>query len=257
MKKPNKKFWVQHTAIVIGTIFSIILLTIFLIFQYNQSGVLELESRWLLVAGVPILAALIIGGYIKSFKGFGIELEARLNKPVANMELSATVAMEEILGDAKSSIQYLDQLSPSSRRRISRLVLIQGRSNYYTLFALEQYLLKLKSLKYIEISNSEGKFLALIPISIFMQHGEINSIVLGEFIHALEQSQVLQRYKSSLITSHISEDTRLIESLRVMHRKNTKELAVLDENEEFLGLLRARAVEKRIVDNVLTAKENA
>ncbi|ODB92812.1 hypothetical protein A3197_20795 [Candidatus Thiodiazotropha endoloripes] len=74
MKKTLLKFWSHHTALVIGAIVSIVLLATFLLFQYNESNVLKLESRWLLVAGVPLLAALIVGGYIKSFKGFGVEL---------------------------------------------------------------------------------------------------------------------------------------------------------------------------------------
>jgi len=78
MKKAMVKFWVQHTSLAIGAVISIFFLVTFLTFQYNQSEMLKLESRWLLVAGVPLLAALIVGGYIKSFKGFGVELEAIL-----------------------------------------------------------------------------------------------------------------------------------------------------------------------------------
>lgn len=58
-----KKFFLQHTALGFGAIVSIVLLTVFLLFQYFLSDVLKLESRWLLVAGVPLLAALVVGGY--------------------------------------------------------------------------------------------------------------------------------------------------------------------------------------------------
>lgn len=106
MMKALSKFWSHHTALALGAGISLALLITFLLFQYNQSEVLKLESRWLLVSGVPLLAALLIGGYIKSFKGFGVELEASLNKPVVNMSLVATEAMDQMYGDEKRSINY-------------------------------------------------------------------------------------------------------------------------------------------------------
>lgn len=256
MKKTLVKFWSNHTALVIGALVSIVLLATFLLFQYNESNVLKLESRWLLVAGVPLLAALIVGGYIKSFKGFGVELEASLSKPVTNVELSATEAMDEIIGDEKRSIDYLHRLSSKDRRNISRLVLVQGRVDYYRSYVLETYLHELKGLKYIEIRNQEGQFVALIPTSEFKNGIEINGNLLGEFIHALEQSQILLRYSRSVITTHITEDTGLIEALKIMRRLKIQQLVVLDEGNLFQGVLMARSVEKRIVDNVLQAKEN-
>ncbi len=257
MKKLLLTFWSQHTALVIGAVISIALLSIFFLFQYNDSSVLNLESRWLLVAGVPLLAALIVGGYIKKFKGFGVELEASLSKPVTNIELTATEAMDEVVGDEKRSVDYLHRLSPKDRRNISRLVLVQGRVDYYGPYALDTYLQELKGLKYIEIRNQEGQFVALIPIGEFKHGAEINNNLLCEFIHALEQSQVLQRYARSVITTHITEDTGLIEALKAMRRHRIQQLVVLDESGVFQGVLMARSVEKRIADNVLQAEENA
>jgi len=257
MKKILLKFWSHHTALVIGAMVSIVLLDTFLLFQYNELNVLKLESRWLLVAGVPLLVALIVGDYIKSFKGFGVELEATLSKPVTNVELSATEAMDEIIGDDKRSIDYLHRLNPRDRRNISRLVLVQGRVDYYRPYALEIYLHELRGLKYIEIRNQEGQFVALIPISEFKNGTEINNNLLSEFIHTLEQSQILQRYSRTVITTHITEDTGLIEALKIMRRHKVQQLVVLDESNVFQGVLMARSVEKRIADNVLQAKENA
>ncbi|ODB92813.1 hypothetical protein A3197_20800 [Candidatus Thiodiazotropha endoloripes] len=165
--------------------------------------------------------------------------------------------MDEIIGDEKRSIDYLHGLSPKDRRNISRLVLVQGRVDYYRPYALDTYLHELRGLKYIEIRNQEGQFIALIPISEFKHGTEINNNLLGEFIHTLEQAQILQRYSRSVITTHITEDTGLIEALKIMRRHKIQQLVVLDESNVFQGVLMARSVEKRIVDNVLQAKENA
>jgi len=257
MKKYINKLWTQHTALAIGTVTSIVFLVTFLVFQYNQSEVLKLESRWLLVAGVPLLAALIVGGYIKSFKGFGVELEASLSKTVTNIDLAATEAMEEVSGDEKRSITYLHRLNAREKRQISRLVLIQGRQDYYRPYALGKYLHELRGLKYFEIRKEDGKFVALIPVSEFRSDREINDNLLGKLIHVLEQSQVLQSYSRLVITSHITEETGLIESLKIMRKQKIQQLVVLDENGVFLGVLLSKAVEKRIIDDVLVAKENA
>jgi len=161
MKKTLLKFWSQYTALAIGGVVSIFLLLTFLLFQYNESNVLKLESRWLLVAGVPLLAALIVGGYIKSFKGFGVELEASLSKPVTNIELTATEAMDKELGDRKQNKVYLRKLNQNKKKIISRLVLTQGCKDHYDSSLLDDYLRELSGLKYIEIQNQQGQFVAL------------------------------------------------------------------------------------------------
>jgi len=252
-----KKFWNEHTAMSVGAIVSLLMLSAFFFFQYQQASILKLESRWLIASGVPILAALFIGGYIKRFKGFGVELEASLHKPVSNLELTATEGMAEIQGDEKRTINYLHNLSPSQRRRISRLSFVLGRTNYYKTYAVEQYIRELDRLRYFEVKNNEGKFVALLSISDFKNNNEINYEAVDNFIRALEEMNIKQAYGDLLITLSISEGVDLIDALRLLRSKRTKRVAVTDENGAFLGLLTESSIEKRIVDNVLSAKESA
>lgn len=122
---------------------------------------------------------------------------------------------------------------------------------------MEQYLRELKGLKYIEIRNKNGKFICLVPISEFKPDGRINNNLLGEFLHELSQSNIVHIYGSSLITEHVDENASLVESLKIMRKKNIHQLVVLDENDNFIGVLLSRTVEKRIAEDVLAAKENA
>ncbi len=256
MGKALLDFWSQHTALAVGAIVSILLLATFLLFQYNDLNVLKLESRWLLVAGIPLLAALIVGGYIKSFKGFGVELEASLSKPVTNIEMTATEAMEEVVGDDKRGIEYLNRMSAKERKSISRLVLTQGLAGYYDHYVLFEYFNALSNLKYIEIRNDENRFIALLPISEFKLRNQINQESISELISVLEQSRVLQRYSRSAITTFITQDTGLVEALKIMRRARIQKIVVLDENSKFQGILMASSVERRIADSVLQAKAN-
>ncbi len=65
----------KYEPIIYGLVISLVILLILLLLQHYSASLLNLETRWLVVAGVPIIIALIIGGYIYKFKGFGIELE--------------------------------------------------------------------------------------------------------------------------------------------------------------------------------------
>lgn len=250
-----KKFWNEHTALAIGSILSLGLLAIFFIFQHLGANVLNLESRWLIASGVPILVALLIGGYIKSFKGFGVELEASLQKPVSNLELSATEGMIEIIGDEKRSINYLHKISPSKRRKVSRLGFIQGRRDYYRTYAIEQYISDLNRLQYFEIKNDEGKFIALLPTNEFKTDNEINFDAINIFIRSLEDMNIYETYGNLLIRDAVSEHTDLIEALKIMRQKRIKRIAVIDDHDIFIGLLTETLIEKRIVNNVLSAKD--
>jgi CBS domain-containing protein len=251
-----KVFWNEHTVLSLGAVISVLFLAVFFGFQHYQADILKLESRWLIASGVPILVALLVGGYVKSFKGFGIELEASLQKPVSNLDLSATEGMADIQGDEKRSIKYLHDLTPSQRRRISRLSFVMGRKDYYQTYAVKQYTRELDRLKYFEIKGLDGKFLALLPVSDFKQNNEISFEVIDGFIRSLEEMTINQTYGGMLITNCVGEDTDLIEALKLMRSKRTRSLAVTDNKGVFIGLLNERSIEKRIVDNVLSAKEN-
>lgn len=251
------KFWNEHTALSISVIVSLIMLTVFFIFQYQQVNILKLESRWLITSGVPLLVALFIGGYINSFKGFGVELEASLHKPIVNLELSATEGMAEIEGDEKQSLDYLLDLSSSQKRRISRLSFVTGIENHYQEYAIVNYIHELKWLRFFEIKDSDGRFIALLPTIYFKRGGEVQDERIERFVRSLVDMTILQVYRGRLITDQVSEDTDLIDALKIMRKKRNSPLAVTDEKGEFIGLLTEALIEKRIADNVLAAKESA
>ena len=205
---------------------------------------------------MPLLAALLVGGYIKSFKGFGVELEASLSEPISTVELTATEAMEELAGDEKQSLSYLRSISKSNLKKISRLIFYEGRRDYYRSHAIYRYLEQLVGLKYIEIRSASGRFVGLIPIQELKCERRSNGEHVTDFIENLEQSSISLRYQQVLISKSVHKRTELIESLKIMRRSNIRKLVVLDENETFVGVLLIKAVEKKIVEEVLAATKN-
>lgn len=246
----------NHPLPVLGSVASMALLAMFLVFQGFGLSLLKLEPRWLIVSGVPLLAALLVGGYIKSFKGFGVELEAGLKKPVSSIKLSATEALEELDGDYKRGLDHLHQLAALERRRIGRLVFFEGRRNYYQADILEEYLKELRGLKYLEIRSVSGNYLGLIPLQEFKKRANLNYERILDLIRQLEQSSTSQAFRHVMISKTVSMQADLLHTLKTMRQHNLIALTVLGEDEQVVGVLSIRDVERKVLDAVLAAKEN-
>lgn len=251
------KFWQQHTLLAIALIASFLLLTSLLLIQVFCSDVLALETRWLIVAGMPVLLALLVGGYIKSFKGFGLEIEASIKQSITSIDLVATEAMSELYGDEKKSLSYLFEMTEEQRKHISRLVFVQGRPNYYKSYAVTEYIRMLANLEYFEIQDQNGRFIALIPAKHFSPSRIDNNYAVDDFLNALDSSIVVDEYRSILIKNSVGTDSDLITCLKSMRKHRLDKIVVLDENLSFVGLLLEKSIERKIVDVVISAADKA
>src|SRR5438045_221002 len=119
-----------------GILASLILLILFLCLQARGSEVLNLSTKWLIVAFIPLILLILKSNFIQKFKGFGIELETRLQDPIGRISLAVTEASTYLLGDQKQSMPYLNSLPPEKRRKIQRLSFVEGRAGYYSLYAI-------------------------------------------------------------------------------------------------------------------------
>lgn len=251
----------KHPGLTIGSLVSLLFLAGLLVLQAVAPDILALDSKWLVVAAIPLLLAILAGGYIKNFKGFGIELEANLHKPIDLSGLSATEAMETVSGDEKQTLSYLQELSERARKRIARLVVIEGRRDYYSAHVLSRYLQELPRLKYIEVRKSTGEFRALIPMKVLLhrQYGhpryDIAEEQLVPFLRALEDGSVLANYREEALVRHVDTTTPVVEALRFMRVNRDSEIPVVDENFYFMGVLVQREVERQIVEIVLAQEK--
>ncbi len=114
-----------------GIVVSVLLLALFLFLQQNDSKMLNLEIKWLVVASIPLIIAILRSNIIQKFKGFGVELETRLQEPIGKINLAASNALADLPSDEKQSIMYLQNLSETKRIQIQRLTLREGRREYY------------------------------------------------------------------------------------------------------------------------------
>jgi hypothetical protein len=243
--------------LIAGSICSLVLIAILFFLQSRQSPILELETRWVAFATLPLLVALIVGGFIHKFKGFGIELETLLRNPVSAANLVATDASEVVSGGEKRSLRFLNRLTEDEILRFERLTFVERKTGYYDRGVIVEYLRRLHKLRYLEISRNDGRFVCLIPPSALMENERPSTQRIREFIEAVEKGTVVEAFRHYAITETVGTDESLIDVLPRVRSSRGGYLPVTSPENLLTGVITTEAVEKRIADEVLMARRRA
>lgn len=251
--------WKENKIIFLGFIFSLVLLITFFALQWFESNLLSLDTKWIAFSGLPILIALLIGGYIKSFKGFGIEVEANLNKPISkNYNLITKLESEEVPKYIKGSIREIQRLSSQQRRKIKRLTFIYGKKDYYGEEAINEYLNHLPNLEYIEITDSKRKFKYLLPIQILKEGGDnLNWETEHRFIKALENRNIPSEYPNLFESKTVKSDEPVFEVYKKLKITYPKTIPIVNTNNEMIGLVDYYKVAIQIADEIVDLKNKS
>lgn len=245
----------KYRAITIGIIVSLAIFVILLILQGINAAILDLETRWLLVAGIPILIALIIGGYIYRFKGFGIELETRLQSPMGTSILQTTDALEQAPGLDKEAVGLLDSLTQEQLSRLQRLSFVSGRKNYYDPYAVREYIQRLYNLQFIEIRDKNGAFQFLIPITVFREEHGIKIEALDRLVESVSNATIDSDFAVEAEGEYVRTTDKLLEILPEIRDSKYGWLPVLTPNRRLAGVITKSSVEARIADEVVAVKK--
>ncbi len=245
----------RHMILFVGSIASLLLLIIFMILTYFFPTPMGLDIKWVLVSLIPILLALIGGGYIKIFRGFGIEIETRITEPVSLLDLDATEAYTILPDIKKRGLDALWRLSQRQRNRMARLTFTARRRRYYSPDVMHEHFNALPNLQYFEILDTDSKFICLLPVSLFKENEEVNTEKLHEFVRAVENDTVLNTYRRDAITLAVTLNQSVIEVLHMLRRRREEIAVVIDMNGLVLGIIKTTDIEKRIADEVLRAKK--
>jgi len=242
----------NHKILVRCLLISIALLVVFFYLQYYDSKVLSLEAKWLVVVSVPLLIALFAGGYIKKFKGFGIELEALLQNPIGRVNLVATDVLEGLPAQDKGTYRQLEKLSIEKRTQIKRLSFTICKRDYYGAHAIREYLDGLPNLEYFEVKKVDGRFLYLIPVEVFNSTTDMNQR-LERFITAMEENSIGEMFGEITIDESVGEDESLLSIVPKIRASKFGVLPVVSESGRLIGIVNTRLVERRITDEVVAA----
>ena len=124
----------------------------------------SLEGPWSLVAGLPLLLALLIGGHIRRFKGFGIEFEASVSKPEDVHVLQANdVVPVDVL--EKGGLAELDAMNDQERELYESLRFNAAEpAGYYEVPTTQKYIKNLPNLRFVEVRRADGTLRNLLRI---------------------------------------------------------------------------------------------
>jgi PhoPQ-activated pathogenicity-related protein len=261
-----RKAFKKHIALLIGTCISIVIL-IFIARVYccnpPYSRFLEIDTKWLIVAGVPILIGLFIGGYIKTFKFMDIELELKELVPNSwiTKEGAQTIKVIDTDTAIKENTESINSLSYEVKNNINGLKLFLGKKDYYTEEALNEYFRQLPNIKYLQIVTNENHFICLIPINCYnfrILSQNINDQSFENLIKAIETSSI-KNYFTNAIYEFVSNTDNRMEVYDKLTRSSESKLLypmaevlpVLNYNREMIGLINKATISDEILTKIM------
>ncbi len=251
----------RKQTLLAASILSLALVIVFAMSQQTNAEFLNLPSQWLAIAVLPIIIAMFVGGYIKSFKGFGVELEAALRAPVSMVDIKAADAVADIQGDVKRSMSYLHEMSEEKAQSIRSLQFVAGRKGYYESSTVTRYLDRLSNVDFLLVLEENGTFVTLLPTDVLYAEGRGEKIRdegnLTRLIDAIEANDVVGAFRGAAITLRLSSEQPLVSVLRAMRSELVEYAPVVSPENRYLGVVYARDVERRIADSVLTANKSS
>lgn len=243
--------------LVVGVFASVVILGVLVYLQKSNPNILKVPAQWVAIAALPIVIVLFAGGHITKFSGFGIVLESTLNAPISNTtENSSTSIISDIQGNEKNSVAALRNLSKREKMATRYLRFVSGRSVYRD-FAVAEYLSSLPNLSFLEVVDTSGKFVCLLPIATFVTDGAQNAFdtsKISAFVDALAKDEVLMWFSESGVTTSLAPSTDLITVLKTMRAEQIDYVGIVTANDRYLGVALRSDIEHQIANSVLAEK---
>jgi hypothetical protein len=222
--------------------------------QAEDWAILKLKAHWLGIALLPVLVALVAGGYIRRLHGFGFEIEAALREPVFKPELIAEDLLDDQSGDMKQSFEHIRTLRQDRKLAMRRLGFRSGRKDYYTEGAITQYLDALPNLQVFELRTAEEHLLAVADTAQFREpDGSYNWQLLQDFVRFVEAGEQSRLLTAGRPKVAVRPDAALLDVLRKVRISGANFAAVEAADGRYLGLVFADGMEREIADALLTA----
>lgn len=226
--------------------------------------VLALAPEWIALAAVPAIIGLVAAGYIRSFKGFGVEIEAALYSPLGVVSLTAS-EVTPVEPAEKGSVTVLEEMPEVEKLTRERLSFINKEQGFYDSSAVMDYLSELPNLKYLEIVDEHQSFLHLLPVDILMQrslpsrerisdfrHSVPSTERITDFIQSVQEGTSASIFRDSVITGSVRLNTPLVNVLEKLKATSNEYLPAIDRG-KMIGVVTREAVERRLAEEVLVA----
>jgi len=246
----------RYATLIYGAGLTLILIEVFLYLKHLNAPDADLDLVWLIVAGIPLSLALILGGYLRKSQALGIKLETSLQSPVGRIGMISGEGIDELPASQKESSDYLRNLQENRKKEIQRICLSTGKPGFYRAETIREYLEKLPNLKFIEVQESSGKFQCLLPAKVFGYKSHFDSETIERLLLGLEQQKVKDLFPYDAVSKSIREDESLLESLEEFKSSDFSFLPLLSKAGQFLGIVERETLERRVLDQLVAADKS-
>ena len=212
---------------------------------------LDIDIKWLIVASIPIVLALIVGKFITRFKWMGVDIEIAVDDRIVDAE-DVVYIMHSFIAQKKENLAVLFSLSPEAKNRPNVLAFEQGKPGYYDPYAIREYVRLLPNVHFFSVKTSTGKFVALLQINRELILGQANELI-NSFILDLAENRIPEEIGFFVITHHIVAKTKVIDAYEIIKRTPNKALTVLEneESKQLIGIVFERSIEAYLAKLVL------
>ena len=245
----------KNGRLLIGCAASILLLMVILVLRFLWPDLLSVDPEWLALAVIPALIGLIAAGYVRAFKGFGIEIEASLESSIDDIPLGVKdiTRIEDV---SKAGIGALHAMEPSQRVECESLSFVESRSNYYKPDIVCMYMEKLPNLRLLEVRDEKGRFRALLPISVLQEDDMPSELRISEFIQAIEEGDPDQDVITEEAKITLKLGTPLFEALESFKSVSREELPVVRRG-RLIGIAGRDLLQDRLLEAIKKARKRA
>lgn len=236
--------------IFVGVFFAILFVLAFVHYRLNKE--FKIETSWLALALAPVVIWLLATGQLAEFSGFGLafKLNQATAQPVSLQQEGNLIEPEQISADEKRGLSEIPKFID---KKVAALRFNINKPNYYNNRAIEQYLAELTPypfFKYVLLTRTSGEFMALVdPAQLLFEMRE-------------SQIDVVQRLETGniatlpgIITTSIPQGSSKEKALQLMSQHNLSELPVVNEKQQFIGVVERDKITSSIVAKLVAASK--
>ena len=234
-------------TIIISIIFFIIVYVITnLGFVIPISGDNKIESIHVFIALVPFIVLLIASGKLKEIKGPGgislllkDEAERNISFPIDDN----TLEVEPQIVQTKGGLHLLNNIENPP----AALSFVVGEKNYYTQYAIEEYLRELNQVaefRHVIFVSGKGELLG------YMKAVNFSAIIKSDnIVEKIENELILIHRNTCRESVKINSSNK--DTLAEMEKYNVNELAVVDYSGKYVGMISQDQIERKILSKII------
>jgi hypothetical protein len=211
---------------------------------------LDIDIKWLVVAAIPIILALIVGRFVAKFKWGGIDIELAAEGKIIDHE-EVFVLFQPFAAQRKDDLNTLRAMSETEKGKPNALLFDLDRSDYYDANVIREYVRELRNVRFFIIRINAGQLVAIIYIDRSIILNQENEY-LYRFIEGLPNRVNSQGF-GTVVGGRISVNERIVDAYQKMKREKSRVLLVFAEgNTGFpMGFITMKMAERYLANLVV------